>query len=201
MSFAEKANIWNNTHFGNLFQRKKRVLARLKGIQESLADNPSTHLINLEKMLRNEFAEVAKLEEEFWVMKPWILWLVKGYRNTSFYHTVALVRRRINLILCMKDMMGNWINRDRDISEFIREGFSKLFTSGLTISSLAEWNPPPPCWNTNLNEADVTNIDKPVTNAEIKASLWVLKPFKASGLIGFHVGFFSMVLASSWRIG
>ena len=142
MSFAEKANIWNNTHFGNLFQRKKRVLARLKGIQESLANNPSTHLINLEKMLRNEFAEVAKLEEEFWVMKPWILWLVKGYRNTSFYHTVALVHRRINLILCMKDMMGNWINWDRDISEFIREGFSKLFTSGLTISSLAEWNPP-----------------------------------------------------------
>ena len=65
MSFSEKAKVWNKDHFGNLFQRTKRVLARLKGIQESLAASPSTHLINLEKMLRSEFTEVAKLEEEF----------------------------------------------------------------------------------------------------------------------------------------
>lgn len=41
----------------------------------------------------------------------------------------------------MKDKMGNWINGNREILEFIREGFSNLFTSGLTISSLVEWNP------------------------------------------------------------
>ena len=63
MSFSEKARIWNRSHFGNLFQRKNRVLARLKGIQVSLAASPNTHLINLEKMLRSEFAKVAKLEE------------------------------------------------------------------------------------------------------------------------------------------
>lgn len=43
--------------------------------------------------------------------------------------------------MCMKDKMGNWINGNREILEFIREGFSNLFTSGLTISSLVEWNP------------------------------------------------------------
>ena len=97
-SFFEKANSWNSTHFGNLFQRKKRILARLKGIQESLAVCPNDHLINLEKMLRNDFAKVAKLEEEFWAMKSRILWLVEGDRNTSFYHTITLVRRRRNRI-------------------------------------------------------------------------------------------------------
>lgn len=73
MSFSEKASIWNRSHFGNLFQIKKRVLVRLKGIQESLAASLSTHLINLEKTLRSEFEEVAKLEEEFWAMKSQIL--------------------------------------------------------------------------------------------------------------------------------
>ncbi|XP_030923186.1 uncharacterized protein LOC115950077 [Quercus lobata] len=141
-SFSKKANSWNRTHFGNLFQKKKRILARLKGIQESLAVCPNDHLINLEKMLRSDFAEVAKLEEEFWAMKSRILWLIEGDRNTSFYHTAALVRRRRNCILCMKDRMGNWINGDREISEFIREGFDALFTSGLTSSSLTKWNPP-----------------------------------------------------------
>ena len=88
----------------------------------------------------------------------------------------------------MQDRMGNWINGDREMSDFIREGFLKLFTSGLTTSSLVEWNPP--CWVTCLNEADVTDIDRPVTDAEIKASLWALKPFKAPGPDGLHVGFF-----------
>ena len=72
ISFSKKAIIWNRVHFGNLFQRKKRVLARLKGIQESLAISPNTYLINLEKMLRSEFSEGAKLEEEFWAIKSLI---------------------------------------------------------------------------------------------------------------------------------
>lgn len=187
MSFSEKARVWNKMHFGNLFQRKKRALARLKGIQESLAASPSTHLINLEKMLRSEFTEVAKLEEEFWVMKSQVLWLVEGDRNTSFYHTAALVCRRRNHILCMKDMMRNWINGEREISEF-REGFSDLITTGLTTSFLAEWSPL--CWSTYLNEEEISLVDRPVTNKEIKASLWTLKPFKVPGLDGLHARFF-----------
>ena len=188
MSFSEKARIWNRSHFGNLFQRKNRVLARLKSIQVSLAASPNTRLINLEKMLRSEFAKVAKLEEEFWAMKSRILWLVEGDRNTSFYHTAALVHRRRNRIVCMQDRMGNWIDGNREISEFIREGFLDLFTSGLTVSTLAEWKPP--CWYTRINEVDAVNIDRLVTDAKIKASLWALKPFKVPGPDGLHASFF-----------
>ena len=121
-------------------------------------------------------------------MKSRILWLVEGDRNTSFYHTAALVRRRRNRIVCMQDKMGNWINGNREISEFIREGFSDLFTSGLTVSTLAEWKPP--CWHTCINEVDAMNIDRPVTDAKIKSSLWALKPFKAPDPDGLHAGFF-----------
>lgn len=55
-------------------------------------------------------------------MKARILWLVEGDKNTFFYNTLALVRRRRNHILCMKDMMGNWLNGEREIAEFIRKG-------------------------------------------------------------------------------
>ena len=75
-----------------------------------LSISPNFFLVELEKKLRLEYTEVAKLEEEFWAMKARILWLVEGDRNTSFYHTSALVRRRRNRILCMKDRMGNWLN-------------------------------------------------------------------------------------------
>ena len=125
-----------------MFQRKKRVLARLKGIQESLPTSSYTYLINLEKKLRVEFSELAKLEEEFWVMKSRILWPLEGDKHTTFYHTTTLVRRRRNHILGMKDRMGNWINGDKEIAEFIRGGFLNLFISSLSNSPLAEWNPP-----------------------------------------------------------
>lgn len=171
-----------------MFQRKKRVLARLKDIQESLAASLNTYLVNLEKKLRVEFSKVAKLEEEFWAMKSQILWLVEGDRITTFYHTTALVRKRRNRILCMKDRMGNWINGDREIAEFVREGFLDLFTSSLSNSPLAEWNPS--CWNTYLNEAEAINLDRQVSDVEISANLWVLKPFKTPGPDDLHAGFF-----------
>ena len=119
-NFSSKATSWNNSQFGNLFHRKKRILARLKGIQNCLSLRPNSFLIELEGKLRLEYAEVAKLEEEFWAMKARILWLVEGDRNTSFYHTSILVHCKRNRILCMKDKMGNWLNGEREIASFIR---------------------------------------------------------------------------------
>ena len=74
-------------------------------------------------------------------MKARILRLVEGDRNTAFYHTSALVRRRRNRILCMKDRVGNWLHGDRELADFIRKGFMELFTSDLCSFSLADWNP------------------------------------------------------------
>ena len=59
--------------------------------------------MELGRNMRLEYADVIRLEEEFWAMKARILWLVEGDRNTAFYHTSALVRKRRNCILCMKD--------------------------------------------------------------------------------------------------
>lgn len=93
-TFTNKARSWNKDHFGNLFHRKKRIQARIKGIQDGLSI-----LVELENKLRLKYAKVAKIEKEYWAMKARILWLVKEDRNTSFYHTSALVRRKYNHIL------------------------------------------------------------------------------------------------------
>ncbi|XP_023917864.2 uncharacterized protein LOC112029415 [Quercus suber] len=137
-SFTAKANAWNKTEFGNLFHRKRRILARLRGIQENLSFRPNDFLVDLERKLRIEYVEVTKLEEEFWAMKARILWLVEGDHNIAFYHTSALVRRRRNHILCMKDRVRNWLNGDREIADFIRKGFMELFTSDLCSVSLTD---------------------------------------------------------------
>ena len=103
-------------------------------------------------------------------MKARILWLVEGDRNSAFYHTSTLVRRRRNRILCMKDKVGNWLSGDKEIADYIRKGFMELFKSDHCSVSLANWNPP--FWHSNLNEEEAAAIDIVVTDEEISARLW-----------------------------
>lgn len=131
---------------------------------------------------------MAKLKEEFWALKARILWLVEGDRNTSFYHTSALVCRRRNRILCMKDRVGNWLNGEREIADFIRKGFLELLSSGQVSSFVTDWDPP--FWEIHLKEDDLTHLTMPISDEEISAGLWALKPFKSPGLDDLHAGFF-----------
>ena len=43
--FIRKAKKWNFEVFGNIFAKKKRVLARLNGTQKALANNPTESLM------------------------------------------------------------------------------------------------------------------------------------------------------------
>ena len=93
--------------------------------------------------------------------------------------------------------MGNWLDGDKDIADFIRKGFSTLLTTGIICAPLADWIPP--FWQTFLKEEEARHLDRPVSNEEITAGLWALKPFKASGADGLHAGF-SNVSSCLWEI-
>jgi len=107
--FIADVKIWNREVFGDIFHRKKRIEARLRGIQTSIADRQNEYLLNLECQLRQEYFEVLQYEEEFWSVKSRYNWLIQGDRNTRFFHTSALIQRRRNRIVCLKDSLGNWI--------------------------------------------------------------------------------------------
>lgn len=62
--FIVKARQWNNETFGNIFHRKRRVLARLEGIQRKLAYGPADFLIQLDKTLREEYQSILRDERE-----------------------------------------------------------------------------------------------------------------------------------------
>ncbi|XP_075674809.1 uncharacterized protein LOC142644001 [Castanea sativa] len=51
-SFISKAKAWNRDQFGNIFHCKRRICARLQGIQIALGVRPSEFLIDLEKTLK-----------------------------------------------------------------------------------------------------------------------------------------------------
>ena len=63
--FTNKAKVWNRNVFGNLFHWKKCILARLRGVQIALSNNPNNFLVRLEQELRTELSEVSKSEVEY----------------------------------------------------------------------------------------------------------------------------------------
>ncbi|XP_075659168.1 uncharacterized protein LOC142629059 [Castanea sativa] len=75
--FTADVKIWNKEVFGDIFQRKKRLEARLRGIQSRIADGLNLYLLNLECQLRKEYSEVLQSEEEFWLEVKEGLWSLK----------------------------------------------------------------------------------------------------------------------------
>ncbi|XP_030924591.1 uncharacterized protein LOC115951550 [Quercus lobata] len=49
--FTHKAQTWNKEVFGNIFARKRQIIARLLGAQRAIANNPNNFLINLQEQL------------------------------------------------------------------------------------------------------------------------------------------------------
>ena len=94
--FSRKAAAWNQDHFGNIFARKKNLMARINGIQRAVANKPSKFLFNLENELLRELDLVLNQEEELWALKSRVNWMIQGDHNTTFYHVLMLVRRKRN---------------------------------------------------------------------------------------------------------
>ena len=187
-SFTIEATRWNKEQFGNVFARKKNIMARLNGTQKALAMHPSVSLINLETDLLRELDIVLNQEEEIWALKSRVNWMIQGDRNTAFYHVSTLVRRKRNKILAIKNAVGDWIQQEEAVKEFVKNGYSDIYTTSL--SSVSALPPTISSWQSRLSEEEKCSISVEVSEEEIKAALWSLKAFKAPGPDGLHAGFF-----------
>lgn len=57
--------------------------------------------------------------------------MVDGDRNTTFYHTLVLTRRKKNRIAGLSDSTGNWISNEREVVDHIRQGFINLYATSM----------------------------------------------------------------------
>ena len=163
-------------------------MARSNGTQKALAMHPSVSLINLESDLLRELDIVLNQEEEIWALKSRVNWMIQGDRNTAFYHVSTLVRRKRNKILAIKNAVGEWIQQEKAVKEFVKNGYSDIYTTSL--SSVSALPPTISSWQSRLSEEEKCSISGEVSEEEIKAALWSLKAFKAPGPDGLHAGFF-----------
>lgn len=90
---TEASKVWNREVFGNIFRRKNRLEARIRGIQNSPSYNSSRGLQKLESKLCRDLDLVLCEEEILWFQKSRRQWVEDGDRNTTFYHCFTVIRR------------------------------------------------------------------------------------------------------------
>lgn len=124
-------------------------------------------------------------EEILWKQKARCDWLNFNNRNTKFFHTHALQRRKNNCIIAICNSSRNWIFDPKAIEVEAKNFFQNLYGEdlGLTRDLLAH----------NFPSLDSSNLDflgRVVTNEEIKFALFDMAPLKTLGSNGFHAFLF-----------
>lgn len=64
--FTTSLRNWNHEVFGNLFRRKRHLLARLHGVQKALSTNPNPFLFKNVQELISQYNQTLKQEELLW---------------------------------------------------------------------------------------------------------------------------------------
>ena len=161
-------DIWNKHHFGNIFQRKRRLWARLAGAQKQLAIQENQKLLKLEKELQQDLDTILNHEELFWFQKSREEWIASGERNTKFYHVSSLVQKSKIRITALRNSTGEWITEPSILENMVSDYYHNLFSS--------EGNEQPmqniPAGFPALLETQTLTLLKPFSKEEVKNAIF-----------------------------
>lgn len=183
---ANTLGTWNMDTFGNIFRRKRKILARLAGIQRAIANAAPTRILKLETKLQLELDEILKQEELLWFQQSREDWITSGDLNTRFYHASLLTKKKRRKISIFQDGEGNWIQDQKAIRILVQNFYTALFAANENCDVTAVIQRGFPA----LSEDTLNNLIKPLSREEVKAAVFVMSPYKAAGPDGFHAGFY-----------
>ncbi|XP_058759648.1 uncharacterized protein LOC131632954 [Vicia villosa] len=190
---VEGITLWKFDSFDKVRRDKQIIIKRLDGIQCKLQRHDNYGgLRRLEAKLLNELSEILNKEELMWYQRSKTMWLSDGDRNTRYYHMRTIARRKRNKILMLKDINGDWITDQDDLKNHVTDFYKGLFASN---NSWWSWKGSEICYP-KLEVATVQELNKDISNDEVRKALFSMKPWKAPGTDGFPAGFYQRV----WKV-
>lgn len=176
---------WNKSVYGFIGTHKRRLLNSFSSVQKTLDHSSSNQLVQLETAIRDELENLLDPEELLWKQKARCDWLQLGDRNTKFFHSRTIQRRKSNniTVLCLTD--GVWYT-DQDI---LQNAAIKYFAN-LYREPSEDIGTLPSNIFSRLSDTDIRTIGKPITNEEIKTVLFDMNPLKAPRSGNFQAIFF-----------
>ncbi|KAA3474645.1 reverse transcriptase [Gossypium australe] len=190
-NFTNFVKEWNRDVYGFLGDRKRKLMRSLNNIQKALERCTSNHLIKKEKEIRDELESVLDHEDLLWRQKARCDWLQLGDRNTKFYHSCTIKRRKHNRIMTLRVDNGDWCSDQNILQNKAVEFFQKLYGEAPNTPEDTP-NHGFPC----IKPSEIRFLETPISNEEIKKALFDMAPLKAPGSDGYHALFFQ----SQWDI-
>ena len=188
-----KLKKWNKEIFGHVIQRKEKLLGELKDIQEELEKNPRDELLLRESVLQKELDVVLEQEEVLWYQKSREKWVVLGDRNTKYYHTSTIVRRKRNKIEMLKDDDGRWIDHPEELEKLAINYYKRLYS---TEDLPHDTEKLPQHGFTGFTRDEMKILDEPFSEVDVETSVRSMGKFKAPGLDGYQPVFYQ----DSWDV-
>ncbi|GLT44684.1 hypothetical protein SLA2020_185690 [Shorea laevis] len=133
-SFTISVKQWNQEVFGDIFKRKQRLLAQIIGTQKEIENCPQPFLFALEDRLIKSYNAVLNQEELLWLQKSRSNWVRFGDRNTRFFHTTTIVKRRNQRTTALKITNNSWCTDPKELRDMVVEYFKELYQAPIVIA-------------------------------------------------------------------
>lgn len=151
--------------------------ALIKGVHRQLDSYPWADLTILGKDLQLQYNNVLDQEDMLWYQKSSEKWVKFGNKNTKFFHTQTVIRRRRNRITGL-NIDGIWCTNEEVLKTEAQNFFKNLFQSCH------------PCQPTSLPLRFIPKLDNNIYDSliklvEVQNAIHAMGSYKAPGPDGF----------------
>ncbi|KAG7578919.1 Reverse transcriptase domain [Arabidopsis thaliana x Arabidopsis arenosa] len=178
---------WNREVFGNIQQRKEKLVEEIKIVQDLLDLNQTDALLSKEAMLIKEFDTVLEQEEMLWFQKSRDRWITLGDRNTTYFHTSTVIRRRRNRIEMLKNDEEHWISNSQELEKLALDYYTRLY-SMIDVDPIVDRLPQQGF--VALSPADRTELSRSFVAEEVEKAIRSMGKFKSPGPDGYQPIFY-----------
>lgn len=125
---AQDLKVWSTACFGDIYRRKRRVLARLNGIQKCLDQGPNDYLQQLEVLLIEELNLICFQEETMLKQKSRMEWIKHGDCNSKFFHAAIKKAHTKRVVTALKLEDGTWCSEPDSLRQVVVDYYRELYS-------------------------------------------------------------------------
>ena len=168
-------------------------MKEIKEVQDLLELTQSDDLLAREDRLLKEFEVLLEQEEVLWFQKSREKVIALGDRNTTFFHTSTIVRRRRNMIEALKDGEDRWVTNKKDLEKMALDYYKRLYSLE-DVSAMRDMLPQ--AGFVQLSEGKMQELEKPFLEEEVVVAVKSMGSFKAPGIDWFQPVFYQ----KNWEV-